>query len=218
MGTPLAVRAARRDDLAEIVAIYNHYVEHSAATFEVAPVTVEKRVTWFEEHGEHGPHRLIVAVGGDDRPIGWASTGTHRPRAAYASTVEASVYCRPEVRGLGVGDALYRALLAAVGEEDVERIVAGVTLPNPASLRLHRRHGFRWVGTFTRVGRKFSRYWDVAWFERAARGSAPIPRPPAPRAHRTEPRARRTAARADLGRSPVRLPVREAAPCPPEGC
>ena len=39
--------------------------------------------------------------------------------------------------------------------------------PNPASVRLHQRFGYRHVGTFTEQGRKFGRYWDVAWFERA---------------------------------------------------
>jgi len=61
---------------------------------------------------------------------------------------------------------LYAALFDALASEDVHRIVAGVSLPNPASIRLHERFGFRPVGVFPGVGRKFDRYWDVAWFER----------------------------------------------------
>jgi phosphinothricin acetyltransferase len=64
------------------------------------------------------------------------------------------------------GTLLYRALFKLIAGEDIHRVVAGVTLPNPASMALHERFGFRHVGTFTENGRKFGKYWDVAWFER----------------------------------------------------
>src|SRR5262249_40460404 len=98
--------------------------------------------------------------------LGYASTSRWRPKAAYETTVESSVYCQPEAVGRGCGTALYTALFEALREEDVQTIVAGVSLPNPASVTLHERFGFRSVGVFHRVGRKFDRYWDVQWFER----------------------------------------------------
>jgi phosphinothricin acetyltransferase len=171
----LEVRPGRPEDLAQIVEIYNHYVERSATSFEVARVRPEDRAPWLEQHRGGGRHRLLVAVEGS-RIVGWATTSSFRPRAAYETTVEASVYCAPDRRGHGIGSRLYRALFQSIESEDVERIVAGVTLPNPASVRLHRRFGFRRVGVFHRVGRKFGRYWDVAWFERPLRKSAPASR------------------------------------------
>ena len=182
------IRPGRVADLAEVVELYNHYVGSSPATFEVTPVTPADRRGWFQEHSTGGRHRIEVAVGRDGRVVGWATTSPFRPRAAYATTVEASVYCRPELQGHGIGTRLYSALFDSVRDEDIERIVAGVTLPNDASVRLHRRFGFRRVGTFHRVGRKFDRYWDVAWFERPLRlervravraGARPRPQVPA---------------------------------------
>jgi phosphinothricin acetyltransferase len=160
------VRPATPEDLPAVVAIYNHYVLNTPATFEVAPVGVADRAEWFGEHSRGGRHRLLVALGEDEAVLGWATTSPFRPRAAYATTVESSVYCRPEATGQGVGSTLYAALFEAIAAEDLERIVAGITLPNPASVALHRRFGFTPVGTFTRIGRKFGTYWDVAWFER----------------------------------------------------
>lgn len=159
------VRPARSSDLEGIVEVYNHYVRLTPATFEVDPVRAEDRRPWFREHSTEGRHRLLVAVD-DDRVLGWASTSPFRPRAAYATTVESSIYLRPEATGRGLGSRLYDVLFSAIRTEDIERIVAGITQPNPASLNLHQRFGFRHVGTFSRVGRKFDRYWDVAWFER----------------------------------------------------
>jgi phosphinothricin acetyltransferase len=169
MDEPFTLRPARPSDLPGIVAIYNFYVERTAATFEVRPVTPEERRTWFEGHTGRGPHRLMVAVDGANAVRAWASTSEFRPRAAYRTTVESSVYCREDSRGIGLGARLYGALFRAIEAEDLERIVAGVAQPNPASMALHRRLGFREVGTFTRVGRKFGRYWDVTWLERAHR-------------------------------------------------
>jgi len=176
------VRSGGPGDLPSIVDLYNHYVLHSTATFEVAPVRVEERTAWLAEHSGAGPHQLLVAERPSGEIVGWATTGPFRSRAAYATTVEASVYCRPDALGLRVGTTLYRQLFRAIEAQDIERVVAGIALPNPASVALHRRFGFRHVGTFTRVGRKFGRYWDVAWFERPLHldldGSAPPPAAP----------------------------------------
>ncbi len=164
--TEIRCRPGTRSDLPAIVAIYNHYVTETAVTFEVEPVRVEDRSKWFDEHAGPGPHRLVVAAEPDGDVVGWATTSPFHPRAGYATTVESSVYCRADRLGRGIGARLYASLFAAIEAEDVERIVAGIALPNPASVALHQRFGFRPVGTFTRVGRKHGRFWDVAWFER----------------------------------------------------
>ncbi len=98
--------------------------------------------------------------------IGYAATGRFRAKPAYETTVEVSIACLPEATGKRVGSLLYTTLFDAIANEDIHRIVAGIAQPNPASIALHRRFGFTPVGTFTEVGRKFGRYWDVAWFER----------------------------------------------------
>jgi phosphinothricin acetyltransferase len=109
---------------------------------------------------------LLVAEEEGSGVLGYATTSRWRPKAAYDTTVESSVYCRPDAVGRGIGGTLYSALFESIGGEDVHRIVAGISQPNPASVALHLRFGFRQVGTFSSVGRKFGRYWDVAWFER----------------------------------------------------
>jgi len=139
---------------------------------------VDERRPWFDDHKPSGRHRLLVATGADGRCAGYASTGRWRPKAAYDTTVESTVYCAPSAVGRGCGSLLYAALFEALAGEDIERIVAGISLPNPASIRLHERFGFRRVGTFHRVGRKFDQYWDVAWFERPQRLTAPTAQPP----------------------------------------
>ncbi|MFJ8732398.1 GNAT family N-acetyltransferase [Streptomyces bauhiniae] len=166
-GTEVQVRPGTEADLDALTALYNHYVTETAITFDLAPFTPGERRPWLLSHPEDGPHRLLVATDPDSRRVlGYATSGPHRPKAAYAPSVETSVYLAPDATGRGVGTLLYDALFAALAEEDVHRAFAGITQPNRASVRLHERFGFRHLGTFGEVGRKFGRYWDVAWYQK----------------------------------------------------
>jgi phosphinothricin acetyltransferase len=167
----VTTRPALRSDLARLAEIYNHYIVNTPITFSTQPFTVETFEPWFEEHSDRKRHRLLVAVenGASGRVIGYAGTGRFRPKEAYETTVETTVYCSHDCTRRGVGTLLYRALFELIAGEDINRVVAGVTLPNPGSVALHERFGFRHVGTFTGNGRKFGKYWDVAWFERPLR-------------------------------------------------
>ena len=165
-GTSVRIGPATSGDLGAIAEIYHHYVRTSPATFEVEPRMDDAWRAWFDGFGERGRHRLLVARK-DERVHGYASSSTYRSRAAYAPSVETSVYLDAGSVGRGIGSALLRALLTELESEDVHRACAGIAMPNPASVRLHERFGYRHVGTFTEQGRKFGRYWDVAWYERA---------------------------------------------------
>jgi len=164
----VTIRPAAHSDLQWLLEIYNHYILNTPITFSTRPFSLEEFGHWFEEHSDGKRYRLVVAVENKDdgHIIGYAGTGRFRPKQAYETTVETTIYCRPECTQRGVGTLLYRALFKLIAGEDIHRVVAGVTLPNPASMALHERFGFRHVGTFTENGRKFGKYWDVAWFER----------------------------------------------------
>jgi phosphinothricin acetyltransferase len=160
------VRAGRVEDLVAINDIYNHYIRETAITFEVEPVTMDARRAWFGHYAPAGRHRLFVAAAGED-VLGYATSSEYKDRAAYETSVEVSVYLDPGSMGRGLGSRLYAALLAALEHEDVHRAYGGVAMPNPASVALHERFGFRQVAYFTEQGRKFGRYWDVAFYEKA---------------------------------------------------
>ena len=164
----IRIRAASRTDLPRLTEIYNHYVIHTPVTFDVEPYTAEQRVAWFDQFAERGRYRLLVAEEGDV-VAGYAGTTRFRPKAAYETTVETTIYCAPGTEGKRIGSHLYSALFEAISNEDIHRILAGYVLPNPASAALHERFGFKLVGIFSENGRKLGRYWDVAWTERPLR-------------------------------------------------
>ncbi|TMF93305.1 MAG: N-acetyltransferase family protein [Chloroflexi bacterium] len=167
----LQVRPATGDDLEAVNDIYNHYVAESHITFDVEPVSMEQRREWFTHYAPAGRHRLFVAEDGG-RVVGFASSSRFRPKPGYLTSVETSVYLEPDATGRGAGSRLYESLFKSLEGEDVHRAYAGIALPNPASIALHEKFGFKRVAHFTEQGRKFGRYWDVAWFEKPLEGAA----------------------------------------------
>ena len=90
-----------------------------------------------------------------------------RTKPAYESSVETTLYVQPDLRRRRVGPSLYEALFAALRGMDVHRALAGIALPNTASVALHERFGFVKVAHFAEQGRKLGKYWDVGWWEKA---------------------------------------------------
>ena len=162
----LHVRAATEDDLEAINDIYNHYVLETHVTFEEEPLTMEARIEWFTHYGDTGRHRVLVATD-RDHLVGYASSSRVRPKPGYLTSVLMSVYLAPDATGKGGGTRLYQELFRSLEGEDLHRAYAGIALPNPASIALHEKFGFKRVALFTEQGRKFGRYWDVAWYEKA---------------------------------------------------
>ena len=130
---------------------------------------MEFRREWFSHYAETGRHRLMVAAEGD-KVAGYVSSSRFRPKPGYRTSVETSVFLSPDAVGKGVGTKLYTELFKSLEGEDVHRAYAGIALPNPASIALHEKLGFKRVALFTEQGRKFDRYWDVAWFEKPLGG------------------------------------------------
>lgn len=163
----VSIRAARLEDLPSLTRIYNHYVTETHVTFDFEPFSVEARRGWFDGFSETGPHRLLVATEGDE-VLGYASSGRHRSKPGYDTSVETTIYLDPSATGLGLGLRLYGELLARLsGVPGLRRAYGGIALPNAPSIRLHESLGYRHIGTFSEVGFKFEKYWDVAWYEKA---------------------------------------------------
>jgi phosphinothricin acetyltransferase len=160
------IRPAAQQDVEPILAIYNHYILHSPATFDVQPYRLDERGEWFAQFTDSGPYRVVVAED-EEIIVGYACSTPFRPKPAYATSVEVTVYVEPDHTGRGIGRRLYGPLLEALEGEDVHRAYAVIVLPNPASIRLHERLGFREAATLREVGRKFGKYWDVSWYQRS---------------------------------------------------
>ena len=157
------IRRVVQGDLAALLAIYNDYIADTPVTFDLEPRTLEQRQQWLDSFAPSGRHQCFVAAR-QGVPIGWACSGKFKEKAAYDTSVETSIYLAPGETGKGLGRRLYQTLFDALAGEDVHRAYGGVTQPNEASVGLHLAMGFSHVGTYREVGRKFGRFWDVAWF------------------------------------------------------
>jgi L-amino acid N-acyltransferase YncA len=163
---PVPVRAARRDDLPALAAIYAPYVVGTAATFETEPPTAAVWAQRFDAVAAAGLPFLVVEVAGEVAGYAYAKPWSERP--AYRHTVEDVIYLAPGSTGRGLGLALLGALLDACRAAGATQVVAVVVdTGDPASHRLHVRAGFREVGRLERVGFKHGRWLDTALLQRA---------------------------------------------------
>jgi len=159
----LEIRDVKTSDAATIARIYNPYILDTVITFEEIPVTPEEigsRITTALNLG----YPYIVAEQ-EGQVIGYAYAGQWRTRAAYKHTVETSIYLEQTLRGQGLGKILYKTLLQRLQELDVHVVLGVITLPNPVSVELHEKLGFKEVAHFKEVGYKFGRWLDVGFWQ-----------------------------------------------------
>jgi phosphinothricin acetyltransferase len=152
------IRLATEADLGAINAIYNHYVEHSTCTYQLAPESAEARLAWFHRHGAAHPVTVAEMAG---EIVGWASLNVFNPREAYARTVENSVYIHHQHHRQGLGRAMLADLIARARALDHHTIIAGISAEQTASVRLHEEVGFVEIGRLREVGFKHGQWLDV---------------------------------------------------------
>jgi phosphinothricin acetyltransferase len=167
---PIEIEPATQEDLPRIVEILNYTIVNSHASFATQPTTVVERRVWFEQFASTGPHRLLVAQRGG-KVLGYAGSQPYRDHEAFRETVEVSIALDVSCRGQGVGTALYHALFDNLVDEPVHVILAGIALPNDASIALHRKFGFTEVGTFREYALKNGHYISSIWMQRLAHNS-----------------------------------------------
>lgn len=174
----VAIRVANPGDAGAIAAIYAPHVVDGIASFETeAP---DANVMVARMTASEGKLPWLVATDAQGDVLGYAYAARFHPRAAYDWAVETTIYLAGEAQGLGVGQLLYGALIAALVAQGFTQAVALISLPNPASAALHERLGFARTGTFDAVGYKHGRWIDVGVWQRALHVPAIPPLPPAP--------------------------------------
>lgn len=156
------LRDCRPSDAAGICRIYNHFVRETVSTFEEAPVSEAEMASRIEEVTRTLPW-LVWEQAGAIRAYAYATRW--KPRSAYRFTTESSVYVDPEHAGTGLGAQLYGALIEQLRARGVHCVVAGIALPNDASITLHERMGFTPVGQFSQIGWKLGRWVDIGYWQ-----------------------------------------------------
>jgi len=159
----LVIRPLAPQDAEPTRLIYNDAVLNSRATLDLEPRTPTQQDRWVQDH--MGIYSAIVAEH-DGQVIGFASLSPYRTRPGYSSSVEDSIYVAHGLRGSGVGRQLLGELLRSGSSLGFHACFARVNAESTASLGLHFAHNFRMVGIEKEVGRKFSRWIDVALLER----------------------------------------------------
>ena len=160
----MVVRDASEADLPAFLAIHNDAILNSLAIWQYEAVDLANRRAWLEERRARG--FPVLAVEADGALAGYASYGPFRFGAGYDGTVENSVYIARERRGQGLAKPLMQALLDRARAEGRHVMVAGIGLPNDASVALHAKLGFTEAGCLREIGRKTERWLDLLFMQK----------------------------------------------------
>jgi phosphinothricin acetyltransferase len=160
--SPIMIREAGKQDAGAIAEIYNHYVERTVITFEIERVTPDEIAARMEKNRKKGPYLVYEEEG---KVLGYAYVSRYHERKAYENTLESTVYVKDGYGGKGIGSALYAALLERL-DKRYRTIIAVIALPNPASVGLHEKFGFKQAGLLKEVGRKFDKWIDVGYWQK----------------------------------------------------
>ncbi|HIY93789.1 GNAT family N-acetyltransferase [Companilactobacillus sp. HBUAS56275] len=158
------IRRVTEDDAQALLDIYAPYITDTTITFEDVIPSVENFKQRIRDISQDFPY--LVAVDDNDKILGYAYAHLYGPRAAYAWTVEASIYIDKNFKGHGLGTALYQKLEDILKKQGVVNLMACVTEENANSIKFHEKRGYKEVGTFHKVGFKFNRWLDVTWLQK----------------------------------------------------
>jgi phosphinothricin acetyltransferase len=183
----MLIRHATPEDAAGCLDVYAPFADDTAISFEQqAPSLAEYTQRIIRVSRSHA----FLVADDDGNIAGFAYAGVHRGRLAYRWSCEVSVYLDAAAQGRGLGRALYQTLFALLERQGYRMLLAGVALPNPASVGLHRSLGFAEVGIYRRIGWKAGAWRDVMWLARplgAERHETEMPPPPGPPVMLSEP-------------------------------
>lgn len=157
------IRSISLEDIAAIRAIYNHYIKTTVVSFEEEAVSIDEMSNRVEQVQALDYPWLVAEEAG--RIIGYAYATVWNVRSAYKHTVLVTVYLSPDATGKGWGSKLYEALFEALKKRNVHVVIAGIAMPNQASVALHEKLGFNKIAHFSEVGFKFDQWVDVAYWQ-----------------------------------------------------
>lgn len=157
------LRDYQAKDLHAIVDILNYYVKNDACIFQVEPYSVAEIDIKFQSILSDYPFYVAEL---ESKVIGFTYGARWRDKPAYAKSVETTIYIHPDYKQSGIGKPLYQKLISTLADMGFHLLVAGMTMPNKGSQRLHENLGFEKVGEFKDAGMKFGQWHNVGFWQK----------------------------------------------------
>lgn len=181
MSSSVTIRPATPADAEELLSIYAPYVEHTAITFEYEVPSVEEFRERILHTLQHYPY-LVAEKTITNSIVGYVYAGPLHVRAAYAWSVETSIYVKEGEKNSGIGKILYTALEKALAAQNMTNLNACIASPlvddeylNHNSIQFHEHLGYSMVGEFHKCAYKFGRWYNMVWMEKMIAGHSDRP-------------------------------------------
>jgi L-amino acid N-acyltransferase len=157
------IRAAKTDDLQNILNIINQAIIHTTALYDYEPRSYETQKIWFEK--KISDDMPVIVAEYENQAIGFGTYGIFRPREGYKFSIEHSIYISEKFRSRGVGKKILEELIILATEGGYHTMIAGIDADNLSSYEFHKKYGFKEAGRFHEVGYKFNKWLDVVFMQ-----------------------------------------------------
>ncbi len=156
------IRTIKISDAEAITKIYNHYILNTIITFEEVAISTQEMENRIKATIPELPWYVFEK---NQEVIGYAYASKWKSRIGYRFSYEISVYLKDGEQSHGLGSKLYAQLIESLIQQGAKNIIGGVALPNPISVRLHEKFGFKKVAHYEKIGVKFGKWLDVAYWQ-----------------------------------------------------
>jgi len=160
---------AEVEDARSILEIYAPYVTNTALTLTSEIPTIEQVVQTMLDLKKYYPYLVCTRQG---VVVGFAYAFRLRPHEAYRWNADLAIYIDPEFQGKGIATALYTALFQILKIQGFCNLYAVITIPNEASVALHKHFGFKELAVMKKSGFKLGTWHDDLYMEKSIPGCA----------------------------------------------
>ncbi len=147
----------------ELTLIYNYYIAHSTATFHIRKMSTDEMRKVLLSGDSRFCAFTIFQKG---KIIGYVMLSRYKPREAYDSSAEISVYFEPEATHRGLGKTALDFIEKFALENNFHSLLATITGENDYSVRLFEKSGYQRCAHLREVGIKFDRIMDVFVYQK----------------------------------------------------
>lgn len=155
----LLIRKMEQEDLIEVLKIYKEGIETGMATFQTE---VPSEQVWDEGH--HATLRFVAED--QNRVVGWIGISPVSTRAVYSGVGEVSVYISSDYKGRGIASKLFKVLIEESEKAGFWTLQSSIFAINAASIQLHKKMGFRIVGTREKIAQLHGKWHDTVIMEK----------------------------------------------------
>ena len=146
--------------------IYNYFIINSFSNFEENKLTYKNFLSLYKKNKSKKLPFILAKK--NKNVIGIAFVNNFREKSGYRFTFEHSIYVNHEYSNLGYGSIILKELVKLCKKnKNIKNLIAVIGgSDNIPSIQIHKKNGFRFIGTLKKIGFKKNKWIDSVYMQK----------------------------------------------------